>query len=189
MNDSPTSPADAIDATRLYGVLGEFASAEQLLAASRLAREAGYTRTDAYSPFPVHGLADALGARPTRLPYVVLLGGICGGVLGYLMQWYLVAVSYPLNIGGRPAHTWPSFIPVTFELTILGAALAAVLGMLALNGLPRPYHPLFNVPDFSLASQSRFFLCIEARDPQFDLARTQEFLRHAGSTRVTLVEH
>jgi hypothetical protein len=179
---------DAAAPPDVYGVLGEFISADQLVEASRLAREAGYRRIDAYSPFPVHGLAEALGARATRLPFIVLMGGITGGVLGYLLQYYCVVVSYPLNIGGRPYHTWPPFIPITFEMTILGAALAAVFGMLALNGLPRPHHPLFAVPEFSLASHSRFFLCIEARDPHFDLARSQEFLTHAGATYVTIVE-
>jgi hypothetical protein len=178
-----------LGAPDVYGLLGEFPSAEHLVEAAQLAREAGYRRMDAYSPFPIEGLADALGARPSRLPFIVLVGGICGGALGYLMQWYMVAVSYPLNIGGRPTHTWPAFVPVTFELTILGAALAAVLGMLALNGLPRPHHPLFNVPEFSLASQHRFFLCIEAADPRFDLAATGEFLHNIGATRVTIVEY
>jgi hypothetical protein len=177
-----------LEAPDVYGVLGEFASAETLLEAARLAQEAGYRRIDAYSPFPVEGLADALGAGRTRLPFVVLMGGIAGGALGYLMQWYCAVAAYPLNIGGRPTHPWPAFIPVTFELTILGAALAAVLGMLALNGLPRPHHPLFNVPEFSLASQNRFFLCIEARDKQFDLTRASEFLDHTGAMHVTVVE-
>jgi hypothetical protein len=172
----------------VYGVLGEFPSADQLVEAARLAHEAGYRRMDAYSPFPVHGLAEALGARATRLSFVVLLGGITGGVLGYLLQYYCVVVSYPLNIGGRPYHTWPSFIPITFEMTILGAALAAVFGMLALNGLPRPHHPLFAIPEFNQASHSRFFLCLEARDPHFELDRSQEFLTHAGATYITIVE-
>jgi hypothetical protein len=181
-------PLEAPAPPDIYGVLGEFASAEQLVEASRLAHESGYRRIDAYSPFPVHGLAEALGARPTRLPFIVLTGGVLGGVLGYLLQYYCVVISYPLNIGGRPTHTWPPFIPITFEMTILGAALAAVFGMLALNGLPRPHHPLFAVPEFSLASQSRFFLCIEARDTHFELERSQEFLTHAGATNVTIVE-
>jgi hypothetical protein len=188
MDDAQAALDGALAVSEIYGVLGEFDSAERLIDAARAARKAGYERMDAYSPFPVEGLADALGARGTRLPLVVLLGGVTGGVLGYLMQWYCSAVSYPLNIGGRPPHTWPAFIPVTFELTILGAALAAVLGMLALNGLPRPYHPLFNVPEFSLASQNRFFLCIEARDKQFDLPGTSTFLRQIGASRVTVVE-
>ncbi len=180
---------DALEAADVYGVLGEFASAEALLDAAHATREAGYRRTDAYAPFPVHGLADALGARATRLPLIVLLGGICGGVLGYLLQYFCAAVDYPLNIGGRPPHSWPSFIPVTFELTILGAALSAVLGMLALNGLPRPHHPLFNVPEFSLASQNRFFLCIEATDPKFGVAEATDFLSRLGSTHVQVVEN
>jgi hypothetical protein len=149
------APIETLD---VYGVLAEFQSAEQLLEAARRVREAGYTRFDAFAPLPVHGLAEAMGARSSRLPLIVLAGGVLGGGLGYLMQWYMTVVSYPLNIGGRPLHSWPSFIPVTFELTILGAALAAVLGMLALNGLPRPHHPLFGVPEFTLASHKRFFL-------------------------------
>ena len=177
------------DAPYIYGVLGEFASAEDLLDAANAVREAGYTRTDAYAPFPVHGLADARGAQPTRLALIVLIGGICGGVLGYLMQWWMAAIDYPMNIGGRPPHSWPSFIPVTFELTILGAAVSAVLGMLALNGLPRPYHPLFGVPEFSLASQNRFFLCIEADDKKFQVAEATEFLQKIGSTHVQVVEY
>jgi hypothetical protein len=180
---------EVLGAADVYGVLGEFESAEDLLEAAHATREAGYRRTDAYAPFPVHGLADALGARATRLPLIVLLGGICGGVLGYLMQYFMAAVDYPLNIGGRAPHSWPSFIPVTFELTILGAALSAVLGMLALNGLPRPHHPLFNVPEFSLASQNRFFLCIEATDPMFDVADATDFLSRLGSTHVQIVEN
>ncbi len=185
----PVHGGGVLDAPDVYGVLGEFASAEELLEAAHATREAGYQRTDAYAPFPVHGLADALGARPTRLPLIVLIGGICGGVLGYLMQYYMAAADYPLNIGGRPPHAWPSFIPVTFELTILGAALSAVLGMLALNGLPRPHHPLFSVPEFSLASQNRFFLCIEATDPKFDVAGATDFLSRLGSTHLQIVEN
>jgi hypothetical protein len=184
-----THHGEVIDAPDVYGVLGEFSSAEHLLEAAHAVREAGYRRTDAYAPFPVHGLADALGARPTRLPFIVLMGGIGGGLLGYFMQYYMGVVDYPLNIGGRPTHAWPAFVPVTFELTILGAALAAVLGMLALNGLPRPYHPLFNVPEFSLASQNRFFLCIEATDPRFDIAGVTDFLHRIGSTHVQVVEN
>jgi len=177
------------DAPRIYGVLGEFSSAEALINAARQVREAGYVYTDAYSPLPIRGLSEALGFHHTRLPLVVLTGGVLGGVGGYLMQYWMMAVDYPLNIGGRPIHSWVSFIPVTFELTILGAALAAVFGMLALNGLPQPHHPLFNVPEFSLASQNRFFICIEARDKQFELENASEFMRSIGATSVTTVEY
>jgi len=143
---------------------------------------------DAYTPFPIEGLAEALGFHRTRLPLIVLLGGIVGGVSGYLMQYWIAAIDYPLNIGGRPLHSWPAFIPVTFELTILGAALAAVLGMLVLNGLPMPYHPLFHVPRFALVTRNCFFLCIEARDPQFDRDETRRFLTSVKAREVSDVE-
>ena len=186
MNREPTSHDEG---GRLYGLLAEFAAADELIAAAREAFAAGYRRLDAYSPMPVEGLSEALGFHRTRLPAVVLAGGIVGGLLGYGMQWYMMVVSYPINVGGRPLHSWPAFLPVTFELTILGAALAAVLGMLALNGLPRPHHPLFNVPEFSLATQNRFFLCVEATDELFEFDRTTEFLRGAGAVTVTPVQH
>jgi hypothetical protein len=161
----------------LYGLMAEFDGPGDLLEAARRAHEEGYRRMDAYSPFPVHGLAEAIGFRRTRLPLLVLLGGIAGGIGGYYLQYWIHVIDYPLNIGGRPLHSWPAFIPVTFELIILVAALAAVLGMLALNGLPMPYHPVFNVPAFELASRNRFFLCIEAADPKFDVDETRRFLQ------------
>jgi hypothetical protein len=172
----------------LYGVLAEFDTPDELLAATQRAREAGYRQMDAYTPFPIEGLAEALGFHRTHLPLIVLLGGIVGGVGGYLMQYWIAAIDYPLNIGGRPLHSWPAFIPVTFELTILGAALAAVLGMLVLNGLPTPYHPLFNVPRFALVTRNCFFLCIEARDPQFDRDETRRFLTSVKAREVSDVE-
>jgi len=172
----------------LYGVLAEFDTPDELLAATQRAREAGYRQMDAYTPFPIEGLAEALGFHRTRLPLIVLLGGIVGGVGGYLMQYWIAAIDYPLNIGGRPLHSWPAFIPVTFELTILGAALAAVLGMLVLNGLPMPYHPLFHVPRFALVTRNCFFLCIEARDPQFDRDETRRFLTSVKAREVSDVE-
>ncbi|HSX82356.1 MAG TPA: DUF3341 domain-containing protein [Candidatus Saccharimonadia bacterium] len=172
----------------LYGVLAEFDTSDELLAATRRAREAGYRQMDAYTPFPIEGLAEALGFHRTHLPLIVLLGGIVGGVGGYLMQYWIAAIDYPLNIGGRPLHSWPAFIPVTFELTILGAALAAVLGMLVLNGLPMPYHPLFHVPRFALVTRNCFFLCIEARDPQFDRDETRRFLTSVKAREVSDVE-
>jgi len=160
----------------LYGLMAEFDSPDALVAAARQAREAGYTRMDAYSPFPVEGLADAIGFRRTRVPLLVLIGGIVGCVGGYYMQYWCSAVSYPADVGGRPLNSWPMFMPVTFELTVLCAALTAVVGMLALNGLPRPNHPTFNVPRFAQASRDRFFLCVEARDPKFDPEVTRQLL-------------
>jgi hypothetical protein len=160
----------------LYGLMAEFEHPEELLAATRRAREEGYHRIDAYTPIPIHGLIETMGQVPTRLPLLTLLGGLLGALTGYGMQYYSSVVSYPINIGGRPLHSWPAFIPITFELAILGAALFTVLGMFALNGLPMPYHPVFNVPQFKLASRNRFFLCIETRDRKFDPATTRAFL-------------
>jgi hypothetical protein len=173
----------------IYGLLAEFADANDVVTATRSAYAQGYRHMDAYAPFPVEELSEALGFRKTRLPMIVLLGGMLGGVTGYVMQYYSAAISYPLNVGGRPLHSWPAFIPVTFELTILGAALFAVLGMLALNGLPMPYHPVFNVPNFALATRDRFFLCIEATDPLFERNRTKEFLQSLSPRTVAEVPH
>lgn len=161
----------------LHGLMAEFDTAEGLLQAARAVREAGYRRMEAYSPFHIEGLAPALGMQATRLPWLVLLGGLIGALSGYALQYYGNAVNYPYDVGGRPLHSWPAFVPVTFELTILCAALAAVLGMLLLNGLPRPYHPVFNAPQFALASRDRFFLCIEARDGKFDRDSVQRLLQ------------
>ena len=159
----------------IYGVIAELASADALLDAVRKARAAGYTRIEAYSPFPIEGLAEATGMRRNWVPPIVLGGGIVGCVGGYFMQWYSAVVSYPINSGGRPPHSWPEFIPVTFELTVLIAALAGVAGMLFLNGLPRLAHPVFNVREFDLASRNRFFICLRSEDAQFPSARS--FLR------------
>ena len=157
----------------LYGVMAEFATPEALLAAVRRAREAGYERVEAYAPFPVEGLAEATGMKRNWVPPIVLAGGLVGGLGGYFMQWYSAVVSYPINSGGKPPHSWPEFIPVTFELTVLAAAIAGVLGMLFLNGLPRLTHPVFNVREFDLASRNRFFLCIRAEGAR-DFLRTLE---------------
>ena len=172
----------------IYGVLAEFEQPEELVAAAASARQAGYRRLDAYTPIPVHGLSEALGLRATRLPWLTLLGGLLGGTAGYALQYYTAVIAYPMNVGGRPYHSWPSFMPIVFELTILGAALFSVLGMLGLNGLPRPYHPLFAVPEFKMASRNRFFLCIEARDPRFRLADTWSFLESLRPMSLTVVE-
>jgi hypothetical protein len=171
----------------IYGLMAEFEDPNDLVAAAHRAYHEGYRAMDAYSPLPIEELHDAIGFRHTRLPLIVLIGGIVGCVGGYLLQWWAAAVAYPINVAGKPLHSWPMFIPITFECTILGAALAAVFGMLALNGLPQPYHPVFNVPRFALASRNRFFLCIEARDPKFDLEDTRSFLETLGPREVTTV--
>src|SRR5213075_1300425 len=162
--------------SHIYGVMAEFDTPEQLIHAVEKTRAAGYRRMDAYTPFPVEGLAHAMGLKRNMVPFITLIGGLFGGLGGFGFQWWANVISYPENIGGRPLNSWPSFIPVTFELTILLAALTAVCGMLGLNGLPMPYHPLFNVPRFAQASRDRFFLCIEARDPRFDRDKTRRFL-------------
>jgi hypothetical protein len=169
--------------------LAEFDSAAHLVAAARRVRDEGYQKTDAFSPFPVEGLDEALGVRQTRLPFLVLLGGLIGCVGGYFMLWYSAVIDYPFNIGGRPFHSWPAFIPITFELTILTAALFTVFAVLGLNGLPMPYHPVFNVPSFALASRDRFFLCVEAIDPKFHLEETRRFLESLSPREVNEVPH
>jgi hypothetical protein len=160
----------------LYGLVVEFTAPEQVLRATRRAWEAGYRQMDAYSPYPVEGLATALGMRHSRIPSIVFCGAIVGASVGFFMQFYSMAIDYPLNVGGRPLNSWPAFVPVMFELLVLVASLSAFLGMLFLNGLPRPYHPIFNTPGFERASQDRFFLCLEATDPNFHLQQTAHFL-------------
>jgi len=162
--------------TAIHGVMAEFLTAEGVLQATRRAWQAGYREMDAYTPYPVEGLAICLGMKQTRIPALVFWGGLAGAGAGFLMQFYSSAVDYPLNAGGRPYNSWPAFIPIAFEVLVLVAALSAFLGTLFLNGLPRPHHPVFNVPGFERSSQDRFFLCIEATDPRFDRADTAQFL-------------
>ena len=172
----------------LYGLIAEFATPDDLIEAARRARDEGYRDIEAYTPFSVEGLAETIGYKGSRVPLITLLGGIVGGLSGYLLQWYSAVIDYPINSGGRPLHAWPAFIPATFETTVLGAALAAFGGFLVLNGLPRLHHPVFNAKDFDLASRNRFFLCIRARDAQFEHTRTQSFLQTLRAQRVVDVE-
>jgi hypothetical protein len=172
----------------LYGLMAEFGDPTALVAAAGRARHEGYRCMDAYSPFPIDELHDALGSPPSRLPLVVLIGGLLGCIGGYGLQYWVSVIAYPINVGGRPLHSWPAFIPVTFECTILVAALAAVLGMLALSGLPMPHHAVFNVPRFALASRNRFFLVIEATDTKFEVEETRRFLEALNPREVTIVE-
>ncbi len=172
----------------IYGLMAEYSSPESLREAARKAYAEGFRRMDAYTPLPVDGLAEALGFHKTAVPLIVLVGGMIGLIGGFYLQYWVAVIDYPINVGGRPLNSWPSFVPVTFELTILCAALAAVLGLLALNRLPMPYHPVFNVERFELATRNRFFLCIEAADRKFDREGTRRFLESTGCQGVYEVE-
>ena len=173
---------------KVYGLLAEFRHPEDLVECARRARERGYRKMDGFSPFPVEHLAEELGSRGTIVPAIALAGGLTGGIGGYLMQYFSAVRFYPINVGGRPFHSWPSFIIVTFELTILFSGLFTVFGMLALNGLPKPHHPVFAVPQFSLATDDAFFFCIEAADPRFDLEKTKAFLQELNPAGVYVVD-
>jgi hypothetical protein len=173
---------------RIWGVLGEFETPEGLLQAARRAREVGYRRMDAYTPFPIHGLSDAMGFRPTKLPFIVLAGAVIGCATALGTMWFSATIHYPINVAGKPFASWPMFIPITFEATVLFAALFAVFGMLGMNGLPMPYHPIFNAPRFAFASRDRFFLCIESRDPRFQEDDVRAFLSGLGAKDVEAVE-
>ena len=172
----------------LHGLIAEFHAPAELVRAAHAVHAAGYRKVDAYTPYPMEELTDALHLHASRVPSIVLGGGILGMLFGWGLQYYTAVVDYPINIGGRPVYAWPAFVVPTFETTVLFSAFAAVLGMLALNGLPQPYHPAFNVPGFARASRDRFFLGIEADDPKFDLERTRGLLRTLGATEVSEVE-
>jgi hypothetical protein len=173
--------------TRLHGLLAEFTTPEAVLSAARQVHEAGYIRAETYAPFPVDGLPQALGFDRTAVARVVLIGGLCGASGAFFMMWFANVIHLPWNIGGRPPNSWPAFIPITFEMGVLFAALCAVIGMLAMNGLPQPHHPVFNAPNFQLASRDRFFLCVEADDPRFDPDDTRRFLESLDPLTVTEV--
>ena len=173
--------------TRIYGIMAEFDSASDLVAAARRTHQSGYQKIDAYSPFPVEELSEAIGFHTNRVALVTLIGAITGGISGYLMQYWMNAVNYPVIVGGKPPHSWPAFIPITFEMTILFGGISAVLGMLALNGLPMPYHPVFNVPRFAMATKDRFFLIVFSTDPKYSPAGTRQFLESLGPRSISEV--
>lgn len=174
-------PAEPVN----FGLIARFRDVDSLMDAANRVREAGYRKVDAYTPFPIHGLSDALGMKPTKLPLIVLLAGIVGAMAGFGMQYFAQVIHYPMNIGGRPLYSWPAWIPITFEVTVLVASLAAVVGMMALNGLPRPHHPVFGVKGFDRASDDKFFLSVESTDEQFDDQKTREFLQSLGAMEVS----
>jgi len=173
----------------IYGLMAEFHTPEALVEAASQARHAGYRCMDAYSPFPVEPLDDIIENRGPYLPLLVMIGGIVGACFGYGLQYYVSVIYYPMNVGGRPFHSWPSFIPITFECMVLFASLTAVFGMLALNRLPMPYHAVFNVKRFGAASNDRFFLCIEATDPQFNADDTHRFMEGLHADTISVVQH
>jgi hypothetical protein len=181
--------ADAVARPPIYGLMAEFETPQALVDAARRVRSSGYRRIDAYSPFPIEEIPEAIGFRDRRLPLLVLLGGLTGLVAGLGLEYWVSAIAYPLNIGGRPYASWPSFIPVAFETTILFAALTAVFAMLGLNGLPMPYHPVFNAPRFTSASRDRFFLVVEAADPKFDRMQTRKLFDELHAREVTELAH
>lgn len=173
----------------LYGVAAEFPSAADLLQAARQVREAGYRQFDTFSPLPIHGMEDAVGQKFTKLPWIVFIAGLTGAAFGFWLQYWTSVIDYPLNIGGKPLNSWPAFIPITFECTILFAGLTSALSMVLMNGLPRPHHPVFNIPNFERASADRFFICIESEDPKFDREATRAFLEGLNPDAVSEVPY
>ena len=172
----------------LYGVIAEFENPSDLVAAARRVYSLGYRRINGYSPYPIEELSEAIGFTHTSLPLIVFIGGLVGGIGGFLMQYYIEVIDYPINVGGKPYNSWPAFIPITFEMTVLVAAFSAVLGMLVLNKLPQPYHPVFNLPNFAMATRDRFFLAIEANDPKFHHAEVVDLLKSLNALEVNDVE-
>ena len=172
----------------LYGIMAQFDNPTDLVNAARTVYESGYRRINGYSPYPIEELSEAIGFTHTSLPLIVFIGGVIGGVSGFLMQYWIEVVNYPLIVGGKPYNSWPAFIPITFECTVLFAAFSAVLGMLVLNKLPQPYHPVFNAPNFALATRDRFFLAVEANDPKFKHDEVVELLKGLGAIDITDIE-
>jgi hypothetical protein len=172
----------------LYGVIAEFETPGDLVHAARKVYEQGYRRINGYSPYPIEELSEAIGFTHTSLPLIVFIGGVLGGIAGFGMQYYMEVIDYPLNVGGKPFNSWPAFIPITFECIVLAAAFSAVLGMLILNKLPQPYHPVFNAPNFALATRDRFFLAVEANDPKFEHGKVTSMLQSLGALEVSDVE-
>ena len=190
VNHSTRPPAThhARHAPPLYGVIAEFENPNDLVHAARKTYDAGYRRINGYSPYPIEELSEAIGFTHTSLPLIVFIGGVVGGLSGFFMQYWIEVIDYPINVGGKPFNSWPAFIPITFEMTVLFAAFSAVLGMLILNKLPQPYHPVFNAPNFALATRDRFFLAVEANDPKFDHGQVVDLLKSLGATEVSDVE-
>ena len=176
MSETHHDHDDDIDEPAIYGLMAEFETADGLIHATQKAAGAGYTRMDGYSPYPIGEVADALGFPRSEIGAIMFIGGLCGATLGFLMQFYLNGIDYPLNVGGKPFFSWPQFAPITWELLVLSASLTGTIGLFALCGLPQPYHPVFNVPQFARASRDRFFLVIEAIDPNYDEKSTKAFL-------------
>jgi hypothetical protein len=181
--------ATVVESKGLYGLMAEFEHPGELVKAAKAAHDAGYHSIEAYSPYPIEEVFDAIHFHSDKVPFAVLCGGLAGCASGLGLQWWASVLYYPFNIGGRPNFSWPMFIPITFELTILLASFAAVFGMLMMNGLPQPYHPVFNVPRFALASRDRFFLCIGSQDPHFDREKTGKFLESLAPREVTEVAY
>lgn len=184
----PTQNRAAGDVVNLYGLMAEFETAEGVRAAAERARDEGFRHMDAYAPMPVEGLAEAVALHKTTIEKIVFCAGLLGGTGGFMLCWWMTVIAYPHNVAGRPLNSWPAYVPITFESMVLIACLSALIGMLMLNGLPQPYHPVFNVKEFERASIDRFFLCIEARDPRFDRETTREFLEGLNPLEVMEVE-